>query len=67
MKLHRVAVLTLILATPMFAVQDAASTVEGTVKKIDSDTKTILVTTKDGTEHTFHYGERTTIHGGEAG
>jgi hypothetical protein len=66
MKLHHYAVLTLIMATPMFAVQDVASTVEGTVKKIDSATKTILVTTKDGTEHTFHYAERTTIHGGEA-
>jgi len=65
MKLYRYAALTLILAAPVFAVQDVASAVEGTVKKIDSATKTILVTTKDGTEHTYHYAERTTIHGGE--
>jgi hypothetical protein len=66
MKLHRYAALTLILTMPTFAVQDVASAVEGTVKKIDSGTETILVTTKDGTEHTYHYVERTTIHGGEA-
>jgi hypothetical protein len=66
MKFNLCAALVLIAALPVFAVQDVASVAEGTVKKIDSSTKTVLIATKDGTEHTFHFGERTTVHGVEA-
>jgi Cu/Ag efflux protein CusF len=66
MKLYQYAVSALIVAMPMFAVERAASVAEGTVRKIDSSAKTILVATKDGAEHTFHFGERTAVHGVEA-
>jgi Cu/Ag efflux protein CusF len=66
MKLHRYAVSALIVTMPIFAVERTASVAEGTVRKIDSSAKTILVATKDGAEHTFHFGERTTVHGVEA-
>jgi hypothetical protein len=55
----RKAILVAALASlcPMlvFAAQDVASAVNGTVKKIDSGTKTVVVDASDGTEHTFHY------------
>ena len=66
MKLYLCAVLALCTALPMFAVNEAASVTEGTVKKIDSSTKTVLIATKDGAERTFHFGERTAVHGVEA-
>jgi Cu/Ag efflux protein CusF len=66
MKLYLCAVLALSVALPVFAVEDVASVAEGTVKKIDSSTKTVVIATKDGTERTFHFGERTSVHGVEA-
>ncbi len=45
------------------AAQDLVHAVDGTVKKLDSGTKTVVVETKDGTEHTFHYASDVTIDG----
>ena len=56
----------LLFAVISLAAQDVASAVEGTVKKIDSTTKTVVVKTSDGAEHTFHFLGRTAVHGGEA-
>jgi hypothetical protein len=66
MKLYLSAALALSLGLPVFAVEDVATVAEGTVKKIDSSTKTVVIATKDGTEHTYHFGERTAVHGVEA-
>jgi arginine repressor len=41
--------------------------VHGTVTKVDSTAKTIVVKTKDGTEHTMHFVGKTAVHGTEAG
>ena len=41
------------------------SETEGTVKKIDAITKTIVVKTANGTEHTVHFLDRTAVHGAE--
>ena len=41
--------------------------VHGTVSKVDSKAKTVVVKTKDGTEHTLHFVGKTTVHGTEAG
>lgn len=41
------------------------SAIEGTVQKVDSATKTIVVKTADGTEHTLHFVGRTAVHGTE--
>jgi hypothetical protein len=46
-----------------FAAQDVVSAVDGTVKKIDAGSKTIVVDTADGTEHTFHYADDLVVHG----
>jgi hypothetical protein len=45
------------------AAQDVVHVVDGTVKKLDSAGKTVVVETKDGTEHTFHYASDVTVHG----
>jgi hypothetical protein len=49
-----------------FAADDVVSAVSGTVKAVDKGTKTVVVKTADGTEHTFHFVGRTVAHGGEA-
>src|ERR1700675_2194258 len=49
-----------------FAAQDVVSAVEGTVKKVDAGTKTVVVNTANGAEHTFHFVGRTAVHGTEA-
>jgi len=48
-----------------FAAQDVVSAVDGTVKKVDAGTKTIVVQASDGTEHTFHYAGDLVVHGGK--
>jgi hypothetical protein len=45
------------------AAQDVVHAVEGTVKKVDAGTKTLVVDAKDGTEHTFHYASDVTVDG----
>ena len=56
----------LVLGLGALAAQDVASAVEGTVKKVDSGAKTVVVKTADGAEHTFHFLGRTIVHGTEA-
>jgi hypothetical protein len=52
------------LCTPFtLAAQDVSHAVDGTVKKVDSGTRTLVVETKDGTEHTFHYAGDVTVDG----
>jgi hypothetical protein len=54
----------LALATSLsLAAQDVVHAVDGTVKKVDAGTKTVVVDTKDGTEHTFHYASDVTVDG----
>lgn len=55
-----------LLAPLSFAVE-AVSAVHGTISKIDSGAKTIVVKTADGTEHAFHFVAKTTVHGTEVG
>jgi hypothetical protein len=43
--------------------QDVVHAVDGTVKKVDTGTKTMVVETKDGAEHTFHYTSDVTVDG----
>ena len=50
-------------ASSVRASDDAATAVEGTVKKVDSATKTMIVTTKDGTDHTIHFTDKSVVHG----
>ncbi len=53
-------------ALAAFAADDVVTAVEGTVKKVDSGTKTVVVATADGTEHTVHFAKKTSVHGWDA-
>jgi hypothetical protein len=55
--------LLLFFAVPVFAADDVASAVAGTVRKVDSTTKTFVLETDKGAKHTFHYTEDVSIHG----
>jgi hypothetical protein len=46
-----------------FAADDVVHAVDGTVEKVDTGTKTVVVKTADGTEHTFHYLGDVTVDG----
>ncbi len=52
-------------ATVAFAADDVVSAVAGTVKAVDSATKTVVVKMADGTEQTFHVASHATVHGAE--
>ena len=58
-------VLLFSLSLAAIAAEDVVSAVSGTVKKVDSATKTMVVKTADGTERTFHFVGKTTVHGAE--
>jgi hypothetical protein len=51
---------------PAHADEDVVTAVHGTITKVDEASKTILVKTADGTEHTFHFVAKTTVHGAKA-
>jgi hypothetical protein len=53
-------------AVALFAADDVVTAVEGTVKKVDAGTKTVVVKTADGTEHTVHVVSKTSVHGWDA-
>jgi hypothetical protein len=47
------------------AADDVVSAVHGTITKVDAATKTAVVKTADGTEHTIHFVDKT-VHGAKA-
>ena len=59
-------VLALSLVSGAFAADDVVSAVHGTVSKVDSASRTVVVKTADGTEHTLHFVKETTVHGAHA-
>lgn len=56
---------TILFGAAALAGQAVVSAIQGTVKKVDSATKTIVVKAADGTEHTFQFVGRTTVQGAE--
>jgi hypothetical protein len=59
-------ILALLLVSAAYAAQDVVSAVHGTIKKVDSPTKTIVVKTADGAEHSMHFLDKTAVHGVDA-
>jgi hypothetical protein len=57
----------LLLSALGWAAQDVVSAVHGTITKLDSASKTMVVKAKDGTEHTIKFVDKTTVHGVKAG
>jgi len=58
--------LLLSVASVIFAAGDVVSAIHGTVDKIDSTSKTVVVKTADGTKHTLHFADDTVVHGADA-
>jgi hypothetical protein len=56
-----------LLAMAAVAADDVVSAIHGVVTKVDDAAKTIVVKTKDGTEHTLHFADKTVVHGTEVG
>jgi hypothetical protein len=57
---------TSLFLLPAHADEDVVTAVHGTITKVDEASKTILVKTADGAEHTFHFVAKTTVHGARA-
>jgi len=55
-----------VFSLSLFAADDVASAVTGSVKAIDRATKTVVITTADGTEQTFKVAAHATVHGAKA-
>jgi Cu/Ag efflux protein CusF len=52
------------LGAPQIAsAEDLTHVISGVVKHVDKDTKTMIVKTADGTEHTIKYTDKTAIEG----
>ena len=58
--------IVLMLLAPLSFAVEAVSAVHGTISKIDSAARTIIVKAADGTEHTLHFIGKTAVHGTEA-
>ena len=56
-----------VAAVAMTGAQTGASVVHGTVKKIDTSARTVVVTTDKGTEEVVFFTEKTVVHGTAAG
>jgi len=65
-KLLSVMVLAAFFAVMVVAADEVVSVLHGVVTKVDAAAKTIVVKTKDGTEHTIHFADKTVVKGGEA-
>jgi hypothetical protein len=65
-KLGRFAV-CLVLGVSLCAAQDLVGIIHGTIKKVDHATKTIVVKTADGTEHTIKVTDQATVKGTKDG
>jgi hypothetical protein len=63
--LLRLLMIAAVIFLPVRAADDVVSAVHGIISKTDAGTRTIVVKTKDGTEHTIHFVGKTTVKGGE--
>jgi hypothetical protein len=54
-----------LLLFAVYAADDVVSAIHGTITKLDSSTKTMVVKTKDGTEHTVHFVDKTAVWGAD--
>jgi|SRR5580704_9552849 hypothetical protein len=55
------------LTTQICVAQDLANIILGTIERVDSTTKTIMVKTADGTEHTIRATDAVTVKGTKDG
>ncbi len=67
----KLALICLVVVTGLVAVQclsaeDVVHAVSGIVRSVDKTTKTMVVKTSDGTEHTIKWTDKTTVKGVDA-
>jgi hypothetical protein len=60
-------ILAFTLGLTVSVAQDVVSIIHGTIKKVDKSTKTVVVKTADGTEHTVKVADQATVHGTKEG
>jgi hypothetical protein len=58
-------VLSIGMSQSIAAQDDVFHIVKGVVKSVDKDSKTMVVKTADGTEHTIKWTDKTTVAGGK--
>jgi len=63
--LLRFFVVAALAAGAVRAADDVVSAVHGTITKLDAATKTMVIKTKDGTENTLHFVDKTTVYGAD--
>lgn len=51
------------IASQHAVAQGLGHDISGFVKHVDKDTKTVVIKTADGTEHTIHYTDKTVVEG----
>src|SRR5438105_182578 len=66
MKIFRGIFLVLSFVSAVYAAEDVVTALHGTIEKVDSGAKTIVVKTDDGIDHSLHVAGRTTVHGADA-
>jgi hypothetical protein len=54
-----------LLLFAVYAADDVVSAVHGTITKLDSSTNTMVIKTKDGTEHSVHFVDKTAVWGAD--
>ncbi len=54
-----------LLVAGLHAADEVVSAVHGVVTKVDAGSKTIVVKSTDGTEHTIHYVDKTVVRGAD--
>lgn len=54
-----------LLVFALYATEDVVTAIHGTITKLDSGTKAMVVKTKDGTEHTVHFVDKTAVWGAD--
>ncbi len=54
-----------LLVFSVHAAGDVVTAVHGTITKLDAGTKTVIVKTKDGTEQTVHFTDKTAVWGAD--
>jgi hypothetical protein len=57
--------MVVLVAFSVMAADDVVTAVHGTVTKLDSATKTAVIKTKDGTEETVHFTDKTAVWGAD--
>jgi hypothetical protein len=63
--LFRFLALAAVLVFTVCATEEVVSAIHGTISKLDAGTKTMVVKTADGVEHTVHFVGKTAVYGAD--